>query len=154
MGFSGGFKQGKPGKALLELILACNSKINCGQIVFLIVQKLTFRGKQMAIQNRVLRNLFLYLLGGYLLLVPMVSGADDPPEVFSLNDAVKMALDANLNLKRSQEEVRAAEANRKASVTQFFPTLSASYDYVHRNKEQTQELTGIGAGPPFRGAPG
>jgi hypothetical protein len=35
MGFSGGFKQGKPGKALLELTKACNNKINGGQFVSL-----------------------------------------------------------------------------------------------------------------------
>lgn len=103
----------------------------------------------MTIKNRVLRNLFLYWLSGLTLLIPAVLAAGDPPEVLSLNDTVKIALDANLNLKQSQEEVKAAEQNRRASVTQFFPTLSASYDYVHRNKEQTQELTGIGAGPPF-----
>ena len=35
MGFSGGFKQGKPGEALLELTKACNNKINGGQLVSL-----------------------------------------------------------------------------------------------------------------------
>ena len=94
-------------------------------------------------KKRVLRNLFLYWLSGLTLLMPAVLGADDPPEVLSLNDTVKMALDANLNLKQSQEEVKAAELNRRASITQFFPTLSASYDYLHRNREQTQELTGL-----------
>jgi hypothetical protein len=32
MGFSGGFKQGKPGKALLELEQDCTSKTQVGQI--------------------------------------------------------------------------------------------------------------------------
>jgi hypothetical protein len=32
MGFSGGFKQGKPEKALLELAQVCNSKILAGQL--------------------------------------------------------------------------------------------------------------------------
>ena len=32
MGFSGGFKQGKPGKALLELKQECNSKFKAGQL--------------------------------------------------------------------------------------------------------------------------
>jgi len=32
MGFSGGFKQGKPGKALLELEQVCISKIQVGQL--------------------------------------------------------------------------------------------------------------------------
>ena len=103
----------------------------------------------MALTKKVLRNLFLYLLIGHILMIPTVSATDDPLAVLSLSDTINMALDANLNLKQSQDEVRAAEENRKASITQFFPTLSASYDYVHRNKEQVQELTGIGPGPPF-----
>ena len=101
------------------------------------------------LKNRFLRNLFLCVLSGTILLIPVASAADDTPDVFSLADTIKMAIDANLNLKQSQEEVRAAQENRNASITQFFPTLSATYDYVHRNKEQTQELTGIGAGPDF-----
>jgi hypothetical protein len=32
MGFSGGFKQGKPGKALLELEQECTSKTQVGQL--------------------------------------------------------------------------------------------------------------------------
>jgi hypothetical protein len=32
MGFSGGFKQGKPGKALLELEQVCTSKNKVGQL--------------------------------------------------------------------------------------------------------------------------
>lgn len=32
MGFSGGFKQGKPAKALLELEQVCTSKIKAGQL--------------------------------------------------------------------------------------------------------------------------
>jgi outer membrane protein len=82
-------------------------------------------------------------------MIPAVSATDDPPAVLSLGDTINMALDANLNLKQSQEEVRAAAENRNASITQFFPTLSASYDYLHRNREQTQELTGLGPAPDF-----
>ena len=100
-------------------------------------------------RKRILRNLFLYLLGGHILLMPAASDATDPSELLSLKDTITMALDANLNLKQSQEEVKAAEQNRKASMTQFFPTLSTSYSYLHRNKPQTQQLTGIGPGPPF-----
>ncbi|MGD8468563.1 MAG: TolC family protein, partial [Desulfobacterales bacterium] len=103
----------------------------------------------MALKKGVLRNLFLYLLIGHILMIPTVSATDDPPAVLSLSDTINMALDANLNLKQSQDEVRAATENRKASITQFFPTLSASYDYVHRNREQTQELTGLGPSPDF-----
>ena len=97
----------------------------------------------------VLRNSFFYLTIGFFALLPLVLNANDSTEQLSLKDTIQLAIDANLNLKQSREEVRAAEENRKASITQFFPTLSASYDYVHRNKEQTQELTGLGPGPDF-----
>ena len=100
-------------------------------------------------KNLVLRNLFLYLIIGCLALLPVVSNADDSTEKLSLKDTIEMAIDANLNLKQSREEVKAAEETRKASITRFFPTLSTSYDYVHRNKELTQELTGLGTGPDF-----
>jgi outer membrane protein len=103
----------------------------------------------MMMNNPVLRNLFFYLISGCLAVLPVVSNADDSTEELSLKDTIEKAIDANLNLKQSREEVKAAEQNRKASITQFFPTLSASYDYVHRNKELTQELTGLGTGPDF-----
>ena len=97
----------------------------------------------------VLRNLFFCATIGYLVWLPLVLNADDSKEALSLQDTIELAIEANLNLKQSREEVKAAEENRKASITQFFPTLSTSYDYVHRNREQTQELTGIGPGPDF-----
>jgi outer membrane protein len=103
----------------------------------------------MNMKNLVLRNLFFYVSIGCLALLPLVSNADDSVKRLSLKDTIEMAIDANLNLKQSREEVRAAEENRKASITRFFPTLSSSYDYVHRNKELTQELTGIGPSPNF-----
>ncbi len=100
-------------------------------------------------KNLVLRNLFLYLIIGCFALLPVGSNADDSTEKLSLKDTIEMAIDANLNLKQSREEVKAAEETRKASITRFFPTLSTSYDYLHRNKELTQELTGLGTGPDF-----
>jgi outer membrane protein len=97
----------------------------------------------------ILRNLFFYLIIGYYALSPVISQADDSAEKLSLKDTIAMAIEANLNLKQSREEVLAAEETRKASITRFLPTLSASYDYLHRNKPQTQELTGIGPAPEF-----
>jgi outer membrane protein len=103
----------------------------------------------MKMKNLVLRNLFFYLTIGCLALLPLVSNADDSIENLSLKDTIEMAIDANLNLKQSREEVKAAEETRKASITRFLPTFSASYDYLHRNKPMTQELTGIGPSPDF-----
>ena len=103
----------------------------------------------MKMKNLVLRNLFFYLAIGCLMMLPMVSNAEDLVENLSLKETIEMAIDANLNLKQSRQEIKAAEESRKASITRFLPTFSASYDYLHRNKELTQDLTGIGPAPEF-----
>ncbi|MEJ2222616.1 MAG: TolC family protein [Desulfobacterales bacterium] len=103
----------------------------------------------MKMKNLVFRNLFIYLAIGCMMMLPMVSNAVDSIENLSLKNTIEMAIDANLNLKQSREEIKAAEETRKASITRFLPTFSASYDYLHRNKELTQELTGLGPGPEF-----
>jgi outer membrane protein len=90
--------------------------------------------------------LFSLVIGSYALL-PAMTHAGNSTERLSLKETIEMAIEANLNLKQSREEVLAAEETRKASITRFLPTLSASYDYLHRNKELTQELTGIGPVP-------
>lgn len=77
------------------------------------------------------------------MLFPVASSGADSAKAFSLEKTIDSALEANLGLKRSQEEVRAAQEVRKSRITEFLPTLSSSYDYLHRNKELTQELTGL-----------
>lgn len=99
--------------------------------------------------NMSLWNLFFCLTIGCLTLFPVASSGDDAAKALSLEETINAALDANLGLKRSQEEVRAAQEIRKSRITQFLPTLSTSYDYLHRNKELTQQLTGLGPQPEF-----
>jgi outer membrane protein TolC len=99
-----------------------------------------------------LRNLFFYLTIGCFTLFPVASSGDDSAKALSLKETIDKALEANLGLKRSQEEVMAAQEIKKSRITQFLPTLSSSYDYLHRNKELTQELTGL-AGVDFEVRP-
>ena len=94
------------------------------------------------------RNLFYFLAIGCMILFPVASSSADSAKALSLKETIDNALEANLGLKRSQEEVRAAQEIRKSRITEFLPTLSSSYDYLHRNKELTQELTGL-AGADF-----
>ena len=98
--------------------------------------------------NMSLRNLFFYLTIGCFTLFPVASSGDDSAKALSLKETIDKALEANLGLKRSQEEVMAAQEIKKSRITQFLPTLSSSYDYLHRNKALTQELTGL-AGVDF-----
>ena len=100
-------------------------------------------------KRMVFRNLFFYLIIGTFTLLPAALSADDSTTPLSLKETIEQAIEANLSLKQSQEEVKAAEETRKVSITRFLPTFSTSYDYLHRNKELTQSLTGLGPGPEF-----
>jgi outer membrane protein TolC len=72
-----------------------------------------------------------------LFLLPAPVPAQPSGEALSLIDTVELAIKANLGIKRSQEEINAAEAVRHSSMTQFLPTLGSSYNYTHRNQERT-----------------
>lgn len=100
-------------------------------------------------KRMVFRNLLFYLIIGTFTLLPAALSADDSTTPLSLKETIERAIEANLSLKQSQEEVKAAEETRKVSITRFLPTFSTSYDYLHRNKELTQSLTGLGPGPEF-----
>jgi outer membrane protein TolC len=73
-------------------------------------------------------------------------------EALSLRETVELALKANLGIKRSQEEINAAEALRHSSMTKFLPTLGTSYNYIHRNEERTQPSL-LGSGRPITTSP-
>jgi outer membrane protein TolC len=70
-------------------------------------------------------------------LLPASAPAQSSGQALSLADTVEQALDANLGIKRSREEINAAEAVRHGSMTKFLPTLGSSYNYIHRNQERT-----------------
>jgi outer membrane protein TolC len=72
-----------------------------------------------------------------LFLLPAPGPAQTSGDALSLVDTVELALKANLGIKRSQEEINAAEAVRHSSMTRFLPTLGTSYNYIHRNQERT-----------------
>ena len=72
-----------------------------------------------------------------LFLLPAPVPAQTSGEALSLVDTVELALKANLGIKRSQEEINAAEAVRHSSMTKFLPTLGSSYNYIHRNEPRT-----------------
>lgn len=71
------------------------------------------------------------------LALPHIGAAQSSQDAFGLQDAIEAALKANLGIKRTQEEIHAAEAVRQSSMTKFLPTLGASYTYIHRNEERT-----------------
>jgi outer membrane protein len=75
-----------------------------------------------------------------ILSSPLLGYTQDVTEKFTLSQTIEAAIEANLRLQQSQDEVIAAQANKKARVTEFLPTLSAKYEYIHRDKPTTQAL--------------
>jgi outer membrane protein len=75
---------------------------------------------------------------------PALVFADETIETFNLIQTIDTALKANLGLKRSKEEVNAALATKKARTTNFLPTFSARYGYIHRDQATNQALIGPG----------
>ena len=82
------------------------------------------------------RNLVNGITLGCLLLLPGLVSA----EKLNLRQTIEAALEANLELQRSKDEIDAAVANKKSATTEFFPTLNARYGYIRRDAPTTQAL--------------
>jgi outer membrane protein len=73
---------------------------------------------------------------------PAIVFAEETTGTFNLIQTIESALEANLGLKRSKEEVNAALATKKARITNFLPTLNARYGYIRRDRPTRQALGG------------
>jgi outer membrane protein TolC len=92
-----------------------------------------------------LRVLIYSLTLGWLLFIPGVEPADADNGTFTLRQTIEAALEVNLELLKSIDEIDAATANKNAATTEFFPTLNARYGYIRRDNPTRQTL-GTGAG--------
>lgn len=92
-----------------------------------------------------LQRLIFFVTVGWLVFLPGLISAEADDGTFTLRKTVESALEANLELKKSLDEIDAASANRNAATTEFFPTLNARYGYIERDKPTRQTL-GTGAG--------
>ena len=92
-----------------------------------------------------LRTHILAIMLAASVCVGTISAAETTTPL-SLKDAVAIALEANLGIKQAVEDVRAAEASRKQSITGFLPTLSTTYSYLYRDQETFQSIGGPGGG--------
>ncbi len=87
-----------------------------------------------------IRGLFFTIVIAGVLWAPSFLLAGQTVRQLSLQQTIEAAIEANLRLQQSREDVAAARANKNASITNFFPTLNARYSYLHRNKPTTQSL--------------
>jgi outer membrane protein TolC len=81
-----------------------------------------------------------------MLSIPLITPAQDSTEKLTLSQTIEAAIKANLRLQQSRDEVEAAQANKKAQTTEFFPTLNAQYGYIRRDKPTSQALGVPGTG--------
>ena len=90
--------------------------------------------------RRQLRTIFFTIAIGIILSHPAVNFALNDGERLNLRQTIEAAIEVNLKLKQSRDEVEAAEANKNARRTEFFPTLNTTYFYLRRDKPTTQVL--------------
>jgi len=83
---------------------------------------------------------------GWLLLAPVFESAQADNGSYNLRQTIEAALEANLELKRSKDEIDAATANKNARTTEFLPTLNARYGYIRRDGPTKQALGVPGVG--------
>jgi len=91
-----------------------------------------------------LRNLLFTIILGLILSYPFFSFAQEAGTKLTLSQTIKAAIDANLRLQQSQDEIAAAQATKRARTTEFLPTLNARYGYIRRDNPTTQALGGQG----------
>ena len=77
------------------------------------------------------------------LILPCSIAAQATETIFGLQRTIESALEANLELKSSKEEIMAAAAQKKAQRTNFFPTFSANYQYTRHDEERQQIGIGV-----------
>jgi outer membrane protein TolC len=75
------------------------------------------------------------IFAGFLVLTRLPAAAQQPAPEMALREAVERAITANLDLKKSEKEIEAAQANKSARRTDFFPTFNASYRYTRNDSE-------------------
>jgi len=87
-----------------------------------------------------LRRLLFSITIGLIISYSVFIFAQASAEVLNLKQTIEAALKANLGLEISKAEVKAAQATKSARTTEFFPTLSARYNYIYRNRPTEQSL--------------
>jgi outer membrane protein len=91
-----------------------------------------------------LRSLLFSIGIGVMISYPAFVLAEETTGTFNLIQTIEAALEANLGLKQSREEVNAALATKKARTTYFLPTFNARYGYIRRDQPTRQSLVGEG----------
>jgi len=83
-----------------------------------------------------------------LLMLPVSQGQAQAPVEMDLEETVAQALQANLTVRISSQQTRAAEAVVKSRRTELLPTFSTAYGYVRYDDPLTSAVPGLGVVRP------
>jgi len=89
-----------------------------------------------------IRSICFYAVACVLILAGLV-WAGEPAKVYDLTQTIERALEVHLQIKLSQDEIKAAESDKKSQKTNFYPTFSAAYQYTRYNENITSPYFGV-----------
>jgi outer membrane protein len=142
MGFSGGPEKGK----LIAALLGLDGNLTANVMQ---VKPKSIRGsgidrdfKPMKIRRKTLCRLAL-IAAVFVIIPAWAAGEEGSGTPLSLQQVIDMAVQANINIKSSKEEINAALATKKQSRTGFLPTFNATYQYTYLDEDtaKTRFLT-------------
>ena len=98
----------------------------------------------MKIRRKALCTLALIAMACFIIPAP-ASSEDATGTSLSLQQVIDMAIEANLNLKSSKEEINAALSTKKQSRSGFLPRFNATYQYIRQVEDPVKKsvLTGF-----------
>ena len=88
------------------------------------------------------KYLVFFVIIGHFLAFPCLAKANEAKEVFTLEQTIRQAIKANLELKSSREDTNAASFAKLKQRTNFLPTLGATYKYKRNYEERTMAVHG------------
>ena len=92
----------------------------------------------MKIRRTALRTLALIAMVCFIIPAP-ASSEDATDASLSLQQVIDMAIEANLTIKSSKEEINAALATKKQSRSGFLPVFNATYQYTHNDEDTVKK---------------
>jgi outer membrane protein len=92
----------------------------------------------MKIRRKALRTLALIAMVCFIIPAP-ASSEDATGASLSLQQVIDMAIEANLNLKSSKEEINAALSTKKQSRSGFLPAFNATYQYKRTDDDTVKK---------------
>lgn len=82
----------------------------------------------------------LHMLVAMICFSPLLCSAQGVPASIDLKQTIVSAIQASLQLQTADSELHAAQADKKARRTAFFPSLNVKYEYLRRDEPSLQSL--------------